>query len=181
MATSYNPMNLSYGNQNPIDMNSFSYSMPQSAAMPVASPTTSMGSPMASPMTPAPMPAGSGVQPAAAPAVQPMQAMPAAGSAQQSFGNSLIWNGTGEDRSLNYQGLGLISQGISTLGSLYNSWQQNKLARESLELQRDSYETNLENQTQTYNNSLEDRIRGRYTRSQQDDPAIQQTIDERRL
>lgn len=171
--------NNAYGNPQlnfglpPIDSGMLNFGMPtQPQQMPMASPTSNgvapnMGVP--SVMAPVTAPMAGQVQP------------PAGGAAPQSFGNSLIWNGTGEDRSLNYQGLGLISSGIQTLGSLYNTWQQSKLARESLNLQRDAYESNLANQTQTYNNSLEDRIRGRYTVSQQDDPAIQAQIDERKL
>lgn len=51
---------------------------------------------------------------------------------------------------------------ISTLGSLWNSFQQNKIAKKSLALQERTFETNLANQTQTYNTELEDRIRNRY-------------------
>lgn len=51
---------------------------------------------------------------------------------------------------------------ISTLGSLWNSFQQNKIAKKSLALQERTFETNLKNQTQTYNTELEDRIRTRY-------------------
>jgi len=51
---------------------------------------------------------------------------------------------------------------ISTLGSLWNSFQQNKIAKKSLALQEQTFETNLANQTQTYNTELRDRIENRY-------------------
>jgi hypothetical protein len=51
---------------------------------------------------------------------------------------------------------------IQTLGSLWNSFQQNKLAKQSFNFQKQAYETNLANQTKTYNTELEDRIRSRY-------------------
>ena len=51
---------------------------------------------------------------------------------------------------------------ISTLGSLWNSFQQNKIAKKSLALQERTFETNLANQTQTYNTELTDRIENRY-------------------
>lgn len=51
---------------------------------------------------------------------------------------------------------------VQTLGNLWNSFQQQKLAKESLSLQKESYNTNLSNQRKTYNTALEDRIRARY-------------------
>lgn len=66
------------------------------------------------------------------------------------------------DGSFNTGNVQLALGGIQTLGALWNSYQQNRLAKESLGLQREAFETNLANQTQTYNTSLEDRIRARY-------------------
>lgn len=51
---------------------------------------------------------------------------------------------------------------IQTLGSLWNSFQQNKLAKESFQFQKEAFQTNLENQEQSYNTALEDRINARY-------------------
>ena len=51
---------------------------------------------------------------------------------------------------------------IQTLGSLWNSFQQNKLAKESFKFQKEAYTTNLANQEQSYNTALEDRINARY-------------------
>ena len=72
---------------------------------------------------------------------------------------TLLRNGDG---SLNTDTIGLAIGGIQTLGALWNSYQQHKIAKEQLALQRESYETNLENNTQTYNTALEDRIRSRH-------------------
>lgn len=173
----------------PYDAMSMNYGQMPSTSYGVASPVTAApaGMPATAPMV---MPSGSvspttGVAAGAGSMVSPVTAAgqvqaPAAGG-QQSFGNSLIWNGTGENRTLNYDGMQMIAGGLETIGNLYMSWQQNKLAKEALQLQRDSYESNLANSTTSYNNSLEDRIRGKYTRSQQDDPAIQAEIDARSL
>lgn len=59
-------------------------------------------------------------------------------------------------------GASLALGAIQTLGSLWNSFQQNKLAKKSFALQERAFETNLKNQTQTYNTALEDRINARY-------------------
>ena len=52
--------------------------------------------------------------------------------------------------------------GLETLGSIWNSFQQNKLAKKSLKFQKDAFKTNLANSTKVYNTALEDRIRARY-------------------
>lgn len=176
-STSWNPTALSFGSGSPMDLNSFGFQTGGAMSMataPMGAAPTAVASPLTAPM-PVPVPV-----PNMPPVGGPQVAAPNDGS-QQSFGNSLLWNGEGQDRSLNYEGLGLIGKGIATLGSLYNSWQQNKLARDSLSFQKESYATNLANQTKSYNSSLEDRIRGRYTMDQQYDPNIQKTIDERSL
>ena len=51
---------------------------------------------------------------------------------------------------------------IQTLGSLWNSFQQNKMAKESMKFQKEAFATNLANQEQSYNTALEDRINARY-------------------
>ena len=100
---------------------------------------------------------------------------------QQNNVTGALYNGqTGE-----MQGPGFFQQGgmaqmglgaISTLGGLWNSFQQSKIAKKSLALQTKAFNTNLKNQTQTYNTELEDRIRTRYAtegRSEQADSYIE--------
>lgn len=59
-------------------------------------------------------------------------------------------------------GLNAVLGIVSTLGGLWSAFQQHKIAKEQLALARETWETNLANQTQTYNTALEDRIRSRY-------------------
>lgn len=70
---------------------------------------------------------------------------------------------------------------ISTLGSLWNSFQQNKIAKKSLALQERTFETNLANQTQTYNTELEDRIRTRYDSERRDPSEADTYIEKNKL
>lgn len=52
--------------------------------------------------------------------------------------------------------------GLKTLGSIWNSFQQFKLAKSSLKFQKKAFQTNLANSTKVYNTALEDRIRARF-------------------
>ena len=58
--------------------------------------------------------------------------------------------------------LNTIIGGVQVLGSLWNSYQQHKMAKEQMAFAREQWDTNLANQTQTYNTALEDRIRARH-------------------
>jgi hypothetical protein len=63
------------------------------------------------------------------------------------------------------EGLGKITSiadVIAGFGQIYSGIQANKIAKESLQFSKDSYATNLGNQIQSYNTSLEDRARARY-------------------
>lgn len=66
------------------------------------------------------------------------------------------------DGSFNNGNLQLALGGIQTLGSLWNSYQQHKIAKQQIGLARETFQTNLENNRQTYNTALEDRIRARH-------------------
>lgn len=70
---------------------------------------------------------------------------------------------------------------VGTLGSLWNSFQQHKIAREQLSLARETFETNLANQTQTYNTALEDRITSRYHTQGQSQEEAQDYLSEHSL
>ena len=68
-------------------------------------------------------------------------------------------------------GLQLGLGGLNTLGSLYVANKQLGLADKNYDLQKKAFDTNLFNQTKSYNTKLEDIIRARYNtegRSQQE-------------
>lgn len=60
------------------------------------------------------------------------------------------------------EGLGSIMKGIGSLGQVYAAIKGIGIAKDQLNLSKEAYNTNLTNQRQTYNTSLEDRIRARY-------------------
>lgn len=100
------------------------------------------------------------------------------GGAGQTGQDSFFRNGDG---SLNTGNLQLVLGGIQTLGSLWNSYQQHKIAKEQLGLARETFETNLRNNTQTYNTALEDRIRARHHTEGRSQGETDQYLAENRL
>ena len=70
---------------------------------------------------------------------------------------------------------------IQTLGSLWNSFQQNKLAKESMKFQKEAFATNLANQEQSYNTALEDRINARYVTEGKSQAEADSYIEKNRL
>lgn len=66
------------------------------------------------------------------------------------------------DGTFNFDGLGTITDGLATIGSLWSSWQQTKLARETLNFQKDSYRENLANEKQSYNTTLQGRTQAEF-------------------
>lgn len=71
--------------------------------------------------------------------------------------------------------------GLQALGSIWNSFQQNKIAKKSFKLQKRAFETNLANSTEVYNQALEDRIRVRYIAEGLPSADADAKIAERRL
>ena len=70
---------------------------------------------------------------------------------------------------------------IQTLGSLWNSFQQNKMAKESMAFQKEAFATNLANQEQSYNTALEDRINARYVTEGKSQAEADSYIEKNRL
>lgn len=98
----------------------------------------------------------------------PTAAAPAVTDAAGMGGNGFLRTADG---GFNFDGLSALTTGLSTLGSLWNSWQQTKVAKDSLNFQKDAYNTNLANQTKDYNTTLEARTRAQYATEGRDEEA----------
>jgi len=70
---------------------------------------------------------------------------------------------------------------IQTLGSLWNSFQQQKMAKKTFNLNKRAYENNLNDQRSTYNSALEDRIRSRGAYNGASEAETNKIIEERSL
>lgn len=75
----------------------------------------------------------------------------------------------------------LLLGGLQTIGSIWNAWESQKLAKKQFAFQKDVTETNLRNQIQSYNTTLEDRSRSRAHTEGQDASTAQAYIDNNRL
>lgn len=71
--------------------------------------------------------------------------------------------------------------GLQTLGSLWQAWEANKLAKEQFKFQKDFANTNLANSIKSYNTALEDRGRSRAFTEGQSETEAQAYIDGNRL
>lgn len=78
-------------------------------------------------------------------------------------------------------GAGMVLGGVQVLGNLWSSYQAHKMAKEQMAFAREQWDTNLANQTQTYNTALEDRIRGRYAEGVRSESEVQGEIDRHSL
>lgn len=92
------------------------------------------------------------------------------GTAQQGSG---FWSKDG--------GAGMILGGVQVLGNLWSSFQAHKMAQKQMDFAREQWDTNLANQTQTYNTALEDRVRGRYAQGTRSESQLTGEIDRHKL
>ena len=80
--------------------------------------------------------------------------------AETAFGQGLFRtqkNGGGVDM----RAVGTLLSGVGDLAGIYSAFQANKLSSDSLNFQKDAFERNFANQTQTYNTNLSDRAEAR--------------------
>ena len=135
------------------------------------------------------MPQGGGI--AGAGIVDPMGSVMQGGTQYNVGGGSVVPGQMGQtggqggffrhgDGSFNWNSVGTIMSGISSLGQLWGAVQQTKLAREQFDFQKKAYKTNLRNSVQTYNTALADRINARYHMEGRSDQAGQY-LDEHSL
>jgi len=82
---------------------------------------------------------------------------------------------------LNWGNAGDIMTGLASLAGVWAAFQQNKIARDQLNFNKSSYNTNLANQTQTYNTALTDRISSRYVQEGKSKSDAQAYIDANKL
>lgn len=91
---------------------------------------------------------------------------------------STIFN---KDGGLNLDAIGSIAGTIGDFGKLYMGYKANKLAEDSLNFQKQAYQTNLANQTSSYNLALEDRVNGRYSSRERNEAQINDYLNKHRL
>ncbi|MCR5943475.1 hypothetical protein FG152_22085 [Ochrobactrum sp. XJ1] len=89
--------------------------------------------------------------------------------------------GTGSGLGFNMGTLNVALQGLSTIGSLWQAWEANKLAKEQFKTSKAFANANLANQIQSYNTALEDRSRSRAFTEGQSAEEAQSYIDKNRL
>lgn len=97
------------------------------------------------------------------------------GNAGGGFGAKLTgWLG-------NTDNLNAAINGIGALTGAYLGFQNLRLAKDNLRFQKDAWAKNYANQAQSYNTSLEDRTRARYSARETDESKIQEYLNRNRL
>jgi hypothetical protein len=77
--------------------------------------------------------------------------------------------------------LGELSKIIGGFGNLWMGMQANKLAKKSLDFEKQAYDTNLSNQISSYNLALEDRMRARYAQNGRSQSEATAKIEQNKL
>jgi len=66
-----------------------------------------------------------------------------------------------EGGGFNMENIGSFAETLGSLGTLWSGIQSNRIARDSLNMQKSAYKENLANQKQSYNTSVADRATAR--------------------
>jgi hypothetical protein len=85
------------------------------------------------------------------------------------------------DRIGGSEGLGAIAKGIGALSELYGGIQGINLARDQLALTKENFQTNLANQTKSYNTALEGRAAARFAAEGRSEDALAEYLEKHRL
>lgn len=78
-------------------------------------------------------------------------------------------------------GAGVALGGLQTLGNIFNSFQQLKLAKDTLKFQKNAFKTNLGDQRKVFNTALQDRINSRFFTEGKTQAEADERIAERSL
>lgn len=90
-------------------------------------------------------------------------------------------NGAAFGMGLNLPTMNLALGGLQTLGGLWNAFEQRRMAQRQFDFVKDTTNTNMKNQIQAYNTTLEDRSRSRAHTEGQSPEQAQAYIDKNRL
>lgn len=101
-------------------------------------------------------------------------------SLAQNTGTNGFFDSTGK-LGFNVDTTKLVLGGLGTIGSLWQAWEANKLAKEQFRFQKEITNTNLTNQIQAYNTALEDRTRSRAHTESMSQQDAQAYIDANRM
>lgn len=89
--------------------------------------------------------------------------------------------GLTEDGKVNWGNVGSLAETLGGLGEVWAAFQANKLAKDSLNFQKESYQTNLANQIASYNMALEDRAYARAAQNNAPQNTAQSYISQHKL
>jgi len=157
MFGSYGPQPVGVGNNNYANaLSQYGAGQPHPLARAIGQPSQPYQFPSFSPNVGAGSPTLAGAAGAGTPATTTDSADP---TAKSGFFGSTFGNGEG---GIDIGKLGDLTKILGSFGGMYLAHQSNGLAQDTLDFQRQAYATNLRNQTQSYNQELEDRVRSRF-------------------
>lgn len=113
-------------------------------------------------------------------------ALPSAALSSQGLGNSTPTVDAQDkqgwfNRNMENGNIADVAGILQGLGTLWGGFQQNKIARDSLNFQKSAYNTNLANSIKSYNLALTDRMTARGTQNESSSAAVQEQIAANRL
>lgn len=83
--------------------------------------------------------------------------------------------------AFNLDGIASIGETVGTIGQLWGAYKGYQLAKDSLNFQKETFETNLGNQTKSYNTALEDRARASASATGASEAEIRRYVNKNKL